>query len=159
MKLKKSSGDDEAKEGVGDGRRMPIHQSIDVAVPIEEAWKLWNRYEDYPKFMHRIEAAERLDSKRVHFTGRIWGIRREWDAEITEQRTYETVAWMTEDGLENAGVVTFHKMGPRLTHIALSLDIAPHGPIERIGRGMRFTKRAVRADLHRFKAYAEMNEA
>jgi hypothetical protein len=24
---------------------------------------------------------------------------------------------------------------------------------------MRFTKRAVRADLHRFKAYAEMNDA
>ena len=31
--------------------------------------------------------------------------------------------------------------------------------IEKIGRGMRFTKRAVRADLHRLKAYAEMNEA
>jgi hypothetical protein len=27
-----------------------------------------------------------------------------------------------------------------------------------MGRGMRFTKRAVRGDLHRFKAYAEMNE-
>jgi hypothetical protein len=56
-------------------------------------------------------------------------------------------------------VVTFHKVGPRLTHIELNLDIAPHGPIEKIARGMRFTKRAVRADLHRFKAYAEMNEA
>ncbi len=54
--------------------------------------------------------------------------------------------------------MTFHKLGPRLTHIELNLDIAPHGPIEKMGRGMRFTKRAVRADLHRFKAYAEMNE-
>jgi hypothetical protein len=26
------------------------------------------------------------------------------------------------------------------------------------GRGMRFTKRAVRGDLHRFKAFAEMEE-
>jgi hypothetical protein len=42
--------------------------------------------------------------------------------------------------------------------VELSLDVNPHGPIEKIGRGMRFTKRAVRADLHRFKAYAEMNE-
>jgi uncharacterized membrane protein len=153
------SGDDEKQEGVGDGRRMPIQQSIDVAVPVETAWKLWNKYEDYPKFMHRVEAAEKVDPKHVHFTGKIWGIRREWDAEITEKRTYETLAWASEDGLENAGVVTFHKMGPRLTHIELNLDIAPHGPIEKIGRGMRFTKRAVRADLHRFKAYAEMNDA
>ena len=151
--------DDESQEGVGDGRRMPIQQAVDVAVPVEAAWKLWNRYEDYPKFMHRVEAAEKTDAKHVHFTEKIWGIRREWDAEITEKRTHETIAWVSEDGLENAGVVTFHKMGPRLTHIELNLDIAPHGPIEKIGRGMRFTKRAVRADLHRFKAYAEMNEA
>jgi uncharacterized membrane protein len=151
-------GDEEQQEGVGDGRRMPIQQAVDVGVPIETAWKLWNKYEDYPKFMHRIEAAEKLDPKHVHFTGKIWGIRREWDAEITEKRTQETIAWVSEEGLENAGVVTFHKMGPRLTHIELNLDIAPHGPIEKIGRGMRFTKRAVRADLHRFKAYAEMNE-
>jgi uncharacterized membrane protein len=153
------AGDEEKQEGVGDGRRMPIQQSVDVAVPVETAWKLWNKYEDYPKFMHRVEAAEKIDPKHVHFTGKIWGIRREWDAEITEKRTHETVAWVSEDGLENAGVVTFHKMGPRLTHIELNLDIAPHGPIEKIGRGMRFTKRAVRADLHRFKAYAEMNDA
>jgi len=151
--------DEEKQEGVGDGRRMPIQQSVDVAVPVETAWKLWNRYEDYPKFMHRIEAAEKIDAKHVHFTGKVWGIRREWDAEITEKRTHEAIAWVSEDGLENAGVVSFHKMGPRLTHIELNIDIAPHGPIEKMGRGMRFAKRAVRADLHRFKAYAEMNEA
>jgi uncharacterized membrane protein len=157
--LGSDDGDEEQQEGVGDGRRMPIQQAVDVGVPVETAWKLWNKYEDYPKFMHRIESAEKLDPKHVHFTGKIWGIRREWDAEITEKRTHETIAWVSEEGLENAGVVTFHKMGPRLTHIELNLDIAPHGPIEKIGRGMRFTKRAVRADLHRFKAYAEMNES
>jgi uncharacterized membrane protein len=160
-KLKPSSNgsdDEESQEGVGDGRRMPIQQSVDVAVPIEAAWKLWNKYEDYPKFMHRLESAEKTDPKHVQFTGKIWGIRRNWEAKITEKRTQEAIAWTSEDGLENAGVVTFHKLSPRLTRIELSLDIAPHGPIEKIGRGMRFTKRAVRADLHRFKAYAEMNE-
>ena len=86
------------------------------------------------------------------------GSRHEWDAEITEQKPDERVAWRDTDGKENAGVVTFHKAGPRLTHIELNLDMAPHGPLEKIARGGRFAKRAVRADLHRFKAYAEMNE-
>ena len=161
-KLKPSSNGDEEEEqqeGVGDGRRMPIQQSVEVGVPVEKAWKLWNKYEDYPKFMHRVESAEKVDPTHVEFTGKIWGIRRNWDAKITEKRTNEVIAWTSEDGLENSGVVTFHRMGPRLTRIELNLDIAPHGPIEKIGRGMRFTKRAVRADLHRFKAYAEMNEA
>jgi uncharacterized membrane protein len=151
--------DDESVEGVGDGRRMPIQQSVDVAVPVETAWKLWNKYEDYPKFMHRLESAEKIDPKHVRFTGKIWGISRSWEAKIIEKRPHQTIAWVSEEGLDNAGVVTFHKVGPRLTHIELNLDIAPHGPIEKIARGMRFTKRAVRADLHRFKAYAEMNEA
>jgi uncharacterized membrane protein len=150
--------EDESQQGVGDGRRMPIQQSVDVAVPVETAWRLWNRYEDYPKFMHRVESAEKVDPKHVRFTGKIWGVSRTWEAKITEKRTHEVIAWTTEDGMENAGVVTFHKLGPRLTHIELNLDMAPKGPLEKIARGMRFAKRAVRADLHRFKAYAEMNE-
>jgi uncharacterized membrane protein len=159
MPSRNGGDEEEAQEGVGEGRRMPIQQSVDVAAPVETVWRLWNRYEDYPKFMHRLESAEKTDPKHVHFTGKIWGISRDWDAKITERRTHEAIAWTSEDGLDNAGVVTFHKLAPRLTRIELSLDISPHGPIEKIGRGMRFTKRAVRADLHRFKAYAEMNDA
>jgi uncharacterized membrane protein len=159
LRPSRNDGEEESQEGVGDGRRMPIQQSVDVAAPVETVWKLWNKYEDYPKFMHRLESAEKIDPKHVHFTGKIWGISRDWEAKITEKRTHEAIAWTSEDGLDNTGVVTFHKLAPRLTRVELSLDISPHGPIEKIGRGMRFTKRAVRADLHRFKAYAEMNDA
>src|SRR5215210_398471 len=80
---------EEQQEGVGDGRRMPIQQSVDVAAPVESVWKLWNNYEDYPKFMHRLEHAEKLDPKHVRFEGKVWGISRDWDAKITEKRTYE----------------------------------------------------------------------
>ena len=40
----------------------------------------------------------------------------------------------------------------------MSLDVKPDSLLEKAGRGMRFTKRAVRGDLHRFKAYVEMEE-
>ena len=43
-----------------------------------------------------------------------------------------------------------------LTRIDLSLDIQPSNLIDKASRGMRFAKRAVRGDLHRFKAYAEL---
>ena len=46
LALSGNGDDDETQEGVGDGRRMPIQQSVDVAVPLETAWKLWNKYED-----------------------------------------------------------------------------------------------------------------
>ena len=148
-------------EAGGRGRRPP---HADPAVrrrrgAARERMEALEQVRGLAKFMHRIESAEKSDPKHVHFTSKIWGIRREWDAEITEKRTHETIAWSSEDGLENAGVVTFHRVGPRLTHIELNIDVAPHGPIEKMARGMRFAKRAVRADLHRFKAYAEQNEA
>ena len=40
----------------------------------------------------------------------------------------------------------------------MCLDVEPEGLLEKAGRGMRFAKRAVRGDLHRFKAYAEVAE-
>jgi len=136
-----------------------IEQAVEVQVPVRVAYNQWTQFEEFPRFMQGVERVEQLDDRRLHWVGEIAGKRNEWDAEISEQRPDERVAWHSTSGAPNAGVVTFHRVGPRLTHIELNLDIAPHGPIEKIGRGMRFTKRAVRADLHRFKAYAEMNEA
>jgi hypothetical protein len=54
--------------------------------------------------------------------------------------------------------VTFHELAPRLTRIELNFDVAPGSLIEKAARGMRHVKRAARADLHRFKAFIEMNE-
>jgi hypothetical protein len=55
-------------------------------------------------------------------------------------------------------MVSFHELAPRLTRIEVTLDFEPHGMLEKMGRGMRFAKRAVRADLHRFKAIVELDE-
>ena len=38
------------------------------------------------------------------------------------------------------------------------MDLEPSNVVDKAGRGMRFTKRALRGDLHRFKAYVELNE-
>jgi hypothetical protein len=63
-----------------------------------------------------------------------------------------------EEGLAHTGVVTFHKLSDRLTRIEITLDIEPHGLVEKAGRGWRFAKRAVRGDLHRFKAHVELEQ-
>ena len=54
--------------------------------------------------------------------------------------------------------MTFHELAPRLTRIEINLDVDPGSLIEKAARGMRHVKRAVRADLHRFKAFIEMQE-
>jgi uncharacterized membrane protein len=152
------SGDGTAAPGHGSGRRMPIQQSVDVGVPLKTAFNHWTQYEEWPEFMHRVESAEKTDDTTIAFQTKVWGINRRFEANILEQRPDERIEWDVEEGLAHTGVVTFHKLSDRLTRIEITLDIEPHGLVEKAGRGWRFAKRAVRGDLHRFKAHVELNE-
>src|SRR5215207_1180611 len=142
----------------GSGRRMPIQQSVDVAVPIKVAYNRWTMFEDWPDFMHRVESVDQADDTTLFVSMKIWGITRRFEAQIVEQRPDQRIEWNVTEGLSQTGVVTFHKLSDRLTRIEVSLDIEPQGMLEKMGRGMRFAKRAVRADLHRFKALIELDE-
>ncbi|SRR5687768_4723130 len=159
---KLTDGDDDsdgrAAPGHGEGRRMPIQQAVDVAVPVKAAYNQWTQFEEWPRFMHRVESVEQVDDSNVAFNTKVWGFKKRFEAEIVEQRPDERVEWNAQEGVAHTGVVTFHKLAPRLTRIEVSLDLDPDSFLEKAGRGMRFTKRAVRADLHRFKAFVEMNE-
>ena len=150
--------DGKAAPGYGSGRGMPIQQSIDIAVPVAQVFNHWTEYEDWPEFMHRIESAEEIDETTVSFQAKIWGISKRFEAEIVEQRPDERIEWNVTDGYAHTGVVTFHPLAENLTRIDLSLDIQPANIIDKASRGMRFAKRAVRGDLHRFKAYVELDK-
>jgi uncharacterized membrane protein len=146
-----------AAPGFGSGRRMPIQQAIDVAVPVKQAYNAWTQFEDWPEFMHRIESAEQVDETTVTFQAKVWGISKRFEAEIVEQRPDRRIEWNVTQGYAHTGVVTFHPLSPNLTRVDLSLDIQPANVIDKASRGMRFVKRAVRGDLHRFKAYVELS--
>ena len=151
-------GEGGAAPGHGSGRRMPIQQSVDVAVPIKEAYNHWTQFEEWPTFMHRLESVEQLDDATVAFQSKFWGIRRRFEAEIIEQKPDQKIEWDITSGVAHTGVVTFHRLSDRLTRIELTLDIEPSGLVEKAGRGWRFAKRGIRGDLHRFKAYVELSD-
>jgi uncharacterized membrane protein len=144
--------------GVGKGRRMPVQQSVDVAVPLETAYNQWTQFEDWPEFMHRVTRVTQEDDCTVSFATKIWGKTKQFEAKIETQRPDRRIKWKVAQGISHTGVVTFHELAPRLTRIELSFDVAPGSLIEKAARGMRHVKRAARADLHRFKAFIEMNE-
>jgi uncharacterized membrane protein len=144
--------------GVGHGRRMPIQQAVDVALPIKDAYEKWTEYEEWPKFMHRLDRVSQEDDTNISFKAKIWGISREFKAEIIDEQEGERIKWRVTEGVSHTGVVTFHELGPRLTRIDVDIDVHPGSMIEKLGRGLRHAKRAVRADLHRFKAHVEIEE-
>ena len=146
-------------DGVGKGRRMPVQQSVDVGAPLQTVYNQFTQFEEWPKFMHRVTSVSQEDETHVAFKAKIWGVSKQFQAEIDEQRPDERIKWQVVQGLSHKGVATFHELAPRLTRIEVNVDVEPGSLVEKFARGARHVKRAMRADLHRFKAHIMMNEA
>jgi uncharacterized membrane protein len=143
----------------GKTRRLPIQRWTDVAVPVDRAYDAWTKFEEFPKFMHRVLEVREEDDNKIHWREKIWFSTREWDGEITDQRKNDRIAWKSVSGTQHSGVISFHKLDDKLTRVMVDLDFVPSGILEKMASGMRFVKRAVEADLARFKAYVELGDA
>jgi uncharacterized membrane protein len=136
-----------------------IEESVVVDVPIATAYNQWTQFESFPEFMEGVESVQQLDDKRLRWVAEIAGNRREWDAEITEQRPDERVAWRSTNGAPNAGAVTFHRLGDDQTKVMVQIDFEPEGAVESFGDALGMVKRRTSGDLERFKAFIEARGA
>ena len=132
-----------------------IEESIDVQVPVHTAYNQWTQFEEFPEFMEGVESVAQVDERHLRWVASIGGVRREWDAEISEQHPDERVAWRATDGATNAGVVTFHKLDDDRTRVMLQLDFEPEGFVETVGDLVGAVRRRAVGDLERFKEFIE----
>jgi uncharacterized membrane protein len=132
-----------------------IEESIEVKVPVRTAYDQWTQFEEFPEFMAGVESVRQLDDTHLHWVADIGGVKREWDAEITEQHPDERVAWRATEGADNAGVVTFHRLDDATTKVMLQLDFDPDGFVEQVGDKLGLVKSQTKADLDRFKEFIE----
>jgi uncharacterized membrane protein len=132
-----------------------IEESIEVDVPITTAYNQWTQFEEFPSFMEGVEQVSQKDDKRLHWVAEIAGVRREWDAEITEQHPDERIAWTATTGTKNAGVVTFHRLDADHTRLMLQLEVEPDDTVAKIGDALGFVHRRAAGDLKRFKEMIE----
>jgi uncharacterized membrane protein len=151
-------GEGSGEKSLGQTRRLPIECQIDIGVPRETVYNQWTQFEDSPEYMHRIKQVKQGDETTLTVGAKVWGFKREWEVEITDQEPNERIAWKTVGGTKNAGVVTFHELDERLTRVLVTLDWPPDGIIEKMASGLRVIKRATQADLKRFRAYMEMRD-
>jgi len=132
-----------------------IEQSVDVNVPVREAYNQWTQFEEFPEFMTGVESVKQTDDTHLHWVAEIAGVRKEWDAEITQQEPDQRIAWTSINGAHNAGSVDFHRVDDRVTRVNLTMDIEPDGVVESVGDAVGVPQRQVSGDLDRFKAFIE----
>jgi uncharacterized membrane protein len=155
-KLGRGGKDGRSPSGTGRGRRLPVQECVDVGVDLETAYDQFTQFEDWPRFMHRIERIEQRDDSTLMWHENIWGIRRSWEAEITDQLPCERIVWRSTGGPQTIGVVTFHALSDQLTRIYVTMDFQPKGLFEKASSGTRVSRRALKSDLMRFKAFVEL---
>ena len=132
-----------------------IEESIEVTAPLSMVYNQWTQFEEFPTFMSGIERIDQIDDTHLHWVAEFGGSRHEWDAEVTEQKPDERVAWKNTDGLDNAGVVTFHHIDDGTTRVMVQMDFVPEGIKEKIGDALGAADRQVRKDLEKFKELIE----
>ncbi|TDC52958.1 SRPBCC family protein [Jiangella ureilytica] len=130
-------------------------KSVDVHVPITTAYNQWTQFEEFPKFMDDVESVHQLDDRHLHWKIKIAGVEREFDAEITEQHPDERIAWRSTGGVDQAGVVTFHKLDAENTRVTLQLDMEPEGMLEKAGEKAGMVSSAAERDMENFKQFIE----
>jgi uncharacterized membrane protein len=133
-----------------------VVETIDVHVPVHTAYNQWTQFESFPQFMSGVESIAQLDSRRTHWVTKIGGVRREFDAEVTEQHPDERIAWTSIGGQpKHAGVVTFHRLSDEDTRVTIQLEWQPDGAVEKVGSAVGMDSAQVKADAKRFKKFVE----
>ncbi|MEV1328763.1 SRPBCC family protein [Micromonospora costi] len=132
-----------------------VTEHVDVSVPVRTAYDQWTQFEEFPHFMEGVEEVRQLSDTMTHWTVEIGGVKREFDAEITEQLPDERVAWRSTSGSQQAGVVTFHRLDEGHTRVSLQLEFEPHGVVEQAGDKLGIVDRRAKGDLERFKQFIE----
>jgi uncharacterized membrane protein len=98
-----------------------ISESIEVDVPVSTSYNQWTQFEDFPLFMEGVEHVEQKDDTRLHWVAKVGGKTNEWDAKILEQHPDKQNSWISEDGKQTRGTVTYEPIGESRTRISLSM--------------------------------------
>jgi uncharacterized membrane protein len=131
-------------------------ETIDVDVPVAQAYDQWTRFEEFPEFLDEVESITQVDDTTTDWTVRIGPATRAFRAVITEQHPEERVAWTSKDGdVDHAGVVTFHKLDDTHTRVTAQIDWEPTGFLEKVGSAVGAGSHAIKKDLQNYKERVE----
>lgn len=135
-----------------------ISESVDVDVTIGEAFRRWQRLEDFAGQLRGVHVALQLDDKHSYWIVSFAGRRKEWFACIVDEQPDKHIAWRSEEGTPNAGYVRFQAVRPDATRVTVKFEFEPDGVWERLGIRLGFVQRWLRRSLHDFKGLVETRD-
>ena len=144
---------------------VQVKKSITINRSAEELYQFWHEFQNLPRFMNDLESVQITGEKRSHWVAKgPAGKRIEWDAEITEDRPNELIAWRSLEGsqVDNSGSVRFEPArGKPGTVVRVEIEYRP--PAGLLGATVAKLlgaepQQQVHENLHRFRQLMETGE-
>jgi uncharacterized membrane protein len=152
--------------GVERGRRaVEFQKTINVNVPIEQAFTFFTDFENYQRFMSHVREVRDLGSGRTHWVvdGPAGSVV-EWDAVVTSLIPNERLAWQSVEGspVQHQGVMRFERRSEGGTRVDIRMGYNP--PVGAVGHALAIVfradpKRQMSDDLLRAKTALETGTA
>ncbi len=149
----------------GEQNAVQVEESLSVMRSPQDLYSFWRNLENLPRFMRYLDSVQSIDDKRSRWVAKgPMDVRAEWDAEITENRPNELIAWRSLPGstVFTEGSVRFQpEPANRGTRVTVVTRYAP--PAGKVGHAIatlfgRSAGQEIREDLRRFKRLLETGE-
>ena len=111
---------------------IETHNAITINRPAADLYRFWRDFPNLPRIMSHLEAVRVDGAGRSHWKAKgPVGMTVEWDAEVTEDRPNERIAWRSVGGdVDTAGSVRFVPApGGRGTEVHVEMRYDPPGGI------------------------------
>ena len=136
-----------------------VREMIDVTASPEQAYEMWSRFEEFPRFMANVVEVRKTGEYTSHWVieGPL-GQRIEWDAKTTANEPGEFIAWRsTTAGIDNSGEVHFERTEQGTRILVVMIFGQPVGPIAAVVAKVTDSdpQALVSQGLHRFKQLIE----
>ncbi|MGW5621498.1 SRPBCC family protein [Streptomyces olivaceus] len=130
-------------------------ETVDINAPVSVTWSLWSDVTRWPSFLSHVRLVQPLDERRFAWQLALPGADRNFVAELTEVVEENRIAWQTTDGVDHAGVVTFHRLSDTTSRVTLQIEYDPKGFIEHLGALTNLDSTLANYDLGEFQKLAE----
>jgi uncharacterized membrane protein len=131
-----------------------IDDTIEVGADIRTVYDAWTSFEDFPAFMEEVETVDLVPVDGLHWVAVVEDDLIEWDADVVEHITDQSVSWAAVDGRET-GKVTFEKVSAAMTRVHYQLEYDPKAWEGKADAVRRWMNKRAKADLAAFKAMIE----
>lgn len=140
-----------------------VHEQIEVQAPIQDVFRYWSNFENFPKFMQNVEDIRMTGQDMSHWKVKgPLGTSVEFDAKTTEMTPERGIGWNTVNGqVMTSGEARFEETGSGNTRVEVTMNYAdpPGGKIgEAVADILSNPEKNVREDLQNFARIVERGE-